>query len=696
VRAPSSDAVPPSTVARAAAAAGWALLLAFAALLALQSIRSNDYWWHLRAGQWIWEHGRVPLHDPFSYSVPGARWIDIHWLFQLGLYAGFCLGGHAAAVLAKLATVLALLGVLVAGSGRAARTPAAWWPLGAMLVVLSTRLMPRPELSSFVLLALVQALLVRSRRTSDRWLYAVVPLQLLWANVHGLFAVGVVLCGIEWLAEALRLARSGAGAGPARLRRLSIVTVGAAAVALLNPNGLDGALYPLLQLGMVGPEAARGILGALAFELQPLLVGGTPVPPRMLAALSLLVVGSLFAMLAGRRHLHPADWLAWVALLYLALAARRNAALFAIVAASVWLRCWGAARARAEARGDARGGTPRGARGWPGRAGVAAAAAAVLALAVGLDELRRNAFYPHLNATRELGLGVEESFTPSAVFDWIRRERPPGPIAHGLDSSGPMIWHLHPDYRVLLDGRLEVYGGEQLLRHWIRTPSRLEALAAEYDFGAVLLYHTRWPADAIVTHLAASPAWKLAYVDDVSLVFVRERPDTAHLPAVDVRDPALFPPLDGPPGPGDRRRRVGRARFLHAVGLHGRALAEWERALERYPELPHGRFHLSALQLAARDHHAAVRSLEALLRDPTTAAATLAQAARLSGRAAPGLAARLRAEAARREAASWSLPLRSPGVAGPLAVALIGVAGAFWLAAGRPHAGPASGSGPPC
>ena len=25
-----------------------------------------DIWWHLRTGQWIAEHGRLPDHDPFT------------------------------------------------------------------------------------------------------------------------------------------------------------------------------------------------------------------------------------------------------------------------------------------------------------------------------------------------------------------------------------------------------------------------------------------------------------------------------------------------------------------------------------------------------------------------------------------------------------------------------------------------------
>jgi len=52
-----------------------ALLAGFTARLCLQDIRSLDYWWHLKTGEWIAEHGRVPTADLYTCTVRGARWI---------------------------------------------------------------------------------------------------------------------------------------------------------------------------------------------------------------------------------------------------------------------------------------------------------------------------------------------------------------------------------------------------------------------------------------------------------------------------------------------------------------------------------------------------------------------------------------------------------------------------------------------
>lgn len=47
-------------------------LIAFGAVLfSPQVLSDGDTYWHLAAGRWILEHGRVPLADPFSYTHAG-------------------------------------------------------------------------------------------------------------------------------------------------------------------------------------------------------------------------------------------------------------------------------------------------------------------------------------------------------------------------------------------------------------------------------------------------------------------------------------------------------------------------------------------------------------------------------------------------------------------------------------------------
>jgi hypothetical protein len=62
------------------------LLLALTAvvfLLGCYEMGDSDIWWHLRGGEWILEHGRVPGLDPFTFGSADKLWVDIHWSYEV-------------------------------------------------------------------------------------------------------------------------------------------------------------------------------------------------------------------------------------------------------------------------------------------------------------------------------------------------------------------------------------------------------------------------------------------------------------------------------------------------------------------------------------------------------------------------------------------------------------------------------------
>ena len=57
----------------------WGLALVTLALSIFQ-IHNDDAGFHVANGQWILEHGAIPLHNPFSFAEDGAEWIQHQWL----------------------------------------------------------------------------------------------------------------------------------------------------------------------------------------------------------------------------------------------------------------------------------------------------------------------------------------------------------------------------------------------------------------------------------------------------------------------------------------------------------------------------------------------------------------------------------------------------------------------------------------
>jgi len=553
-------------LARVARAGGWLALGAFTAALAIQKIRSLDYWMHLRTGRLIWETGAVPSVDPYSYTLPGEPWVDIYWLFQLALHGLHALGGHDAVVLAKAVLALGLVALLGRIGHRPERTALTLVALALALVVAGDRIMPRPELPTFVLLAGTLLLFDRFERRGDAWIYAWPLLQLLWVNLHGLFVLGFAVAGACAANELVRpLLRRGA-LRPERLRRLAIVAGLALAACLANPNGPDAALLPLQQLQMIGAPGQRAGVALQSAETASLVRGWPLLSPVLLGAFGALTLLSGAAMAVNLRRLRPGDLLLWGAFLLLALVAIRNMSLFALLAAPIlvrntneWLDARGARLPAAELL----------------------AAGAAVALAWLAWDTARGDFFRRLDSPREPGLGVLEVFHPVRAAEWIAEKRPPAPLGHHMADGGYLLWRLHPDYRVLADGRWIYRARPEVVR--LTGEKSFRRLDAELRFGTVIVHFAPLDLVDLLGALYRDPSWQLAFADEVAAVFVRRRPGDSQ-PALDVDAPDFLPPLPEERGYGDFVRRVGRARFWTAVGRPARARAEMAEARERHPE----------------------------------------------------------------------------------------------------------------
>ena len=226
------------------------LMVAAAFLLGCHELYDADVWWHLRSGQWIWSHGRLPALDPFTFASADRPWIDLHWLFQLMVAGSYALGGVRGILLATSAVCGCV--VLAGLTSRDRRWPMwmvvpCWLPA---LIVLSDRFDPRPELLSLMAMAAYLTVLKRV----GRWpvlAWALPVVQALWVNAHALFILGPIILGaylVDQLAGSMGRLPS-AAVGETTSRRWWIhmggATIAVAAVCLMGPYGLRGALFPL-------------------------------------------------------------------------------------------------------------------------------------------------------------------------------------------------------------------------------------------------------------------------------------------------------------------------------------------------------------------------------------------------------------------------------------------------------------------
>ena len=110
--------------------------------------------------------------------------------------------------------------------------------------------------------------------------------------------------------------------------------------------------------------------------------------------------------------------------------------------------------------------------------------------------------------------GVAESL-PTGAAEFLRREGRRGTLWNEYVWGGFLIWHLYPELRVSIDGRMAVYGPARFSEHlavseltpgWQEVLDRLDPTAAVVRSGA-----------SLVSALRAA-GWAVRYEDGVATV----------------------------------------------------------------------------------------------------------------------------------------------------------------------------------
>jgi hypothetical protein len=430
-----------------------------------------DYWWHLATGRLILESGSVPSVDPFSFAYDGA-WVTHEWLGEVviaGLVdtVGFpvtaaLFGGMTAAALLLPAFALHRRGVWV-------RALLPWVVIGTY--ALASYATVRPQVISWLLLAVLVVVLMRIG-PGDRYRpWLVIPLMLAWANLHGLWVVGLGVIGI-YVAFTLF------GRTPLSPRRWTAVGMlaGAAVASAATPAGPAGLLYPLRYL-------RRDDWGtAFIAEWQ----AADFTDPRQFG-IALLILG---VILFGRRA--TSGWLATIAVVGLASAvlAVRNAPLAVVLslpmlalALDAWL---GDPREVSAARGRQRRMLELGLGGI-----LMAAMVVVLPQAI---------------------TGSEDSVFPTEAFDRLEGAAPDARLLVDYDWGGYAIHRLSDaGGQVFIDGRSDMYPREIFEGYLALRAAEdgWESLADRYGVEAILL-----PPDAPLAEAAPATGWCEAYADE--------------------------------------------------------------------------------------------------------------------------------------------------------------------------------------
>jgi hypothetical protein len=472
------------------AAFGWiaaAAALCFAVNIFFSRYLFWDSYLDLTGGRFVAHHG-IPWHEALT-TVAKRSWIDQQWLAHWTYYEAWTLGGYplvAGISSLLIALAFALLCALLV-SRKVPPQRAFLWSLIAFVVCVGNTVIRAQSFAYPLFVLLLWLILADARRPGPRFLL-VIPLLVLWSNLHGTALLAITLV-VGYSGANLFLA--------ARARRRHLVAVyltgivGAAGALFANPYGPSIVHYYRALIGnpviaqyivewappSLGNIASLGFF-ALLFAVIAVTAYGIGRGARLTPTL-VVIVASL-GLLATR----GVRYQTWFALAGVVLAGETLAA---VRPAPPEI----SARVR-------RGGL------------LSLFAFVVVAIAV----------LSNTHAATFERLAPHKAMSAAAAYTAIH---PGSTILADEQSSSALLW-LHPQTagHVAFDARLEQYG-EDDLRSWFSYIGGIEpgwpTLARSYD----VLVASRKENPNLVARLEKLSGWRIIAADEEGIALARAK-----------------------------------------------------------------------------------------------------------------------------------------------------------------------------
>jgi len=470
----------------------YALLFALALLAFCRPVDYIDVWWHLGVGEYIWRHRLIPSVDVFSSTVRSHPWLAQEWLYGVGLYGLYSALGVWGVILLKMASAT---GALAFQERRLREMSIAWAVRLPVLVFIYFMGRPiwhdRSELVSLFLLCFLIWSLERMQRGAlpRRLLWSWPAFFMLWANCHGMFALGLAVAGLfilgSWVDRTMPLKRA-------------MLWYGACiAATIANPYGLR------LHLAII--RSALALQHSAIYEWVP-----TPWTATVFwtSAAALAIALLTEKPRRGERFVEPL--LVCAVFTYLAVKHVRGVPPF-FVCAFPYAFIGGASRRLF-------GPVLRRIMRYEKQLVAACALIAVPGVVL-------------LSRTAQGGISAEQSYYAQDACDFIAGEKLPGPYYNDYPFGSYWLWRFKGDPGAFIDGRLgNVEGYDEVLDQILaaqRTAELWNALMDRYGISTAMVRYP-FPSHSHETSLFRRyfprQRWALVYWDDLGLVFVRRLP----------------------------------------------------------------------------------------------------------------------------------------------------------------------------
>jgi len=482
------------------------LLCGLTFVVSIFPIESEDIFSNIVTGEYLWTHRSIPEFDPFSFTGP-HRWLLNRPLPSLIFYLAHSVGGLPAVQTLCALILCATYSILYVAWARRLHRPLLAFSLAVIAILASCYwFQTRIYVFAYLWTAISLLLITSPNQRAMLWM---IPLQVLWINSHPSAILGIFFTGMWWFSIAWR--QRGFD------RYATAIFAGVVAANVASPIGLRSFPKFINELLAAHPSRANifewfspfsatvssqhlafWFYGACVL-MAVLLAYYFLTTPRVRTSLLLLPICLalfLISMKSGR-HI-PLFYFAFYCLLVTTIAA--------------WLDEHGK---RASAALLTKGN--------------------VFAIGVTICLIGKTLVMGYWNgsAHRSFSFSIDQRKFPEKPIQILQRAKLGGNIFSDYDTGSYFLYRMYPNYKVYIDGaRLDEVYGEEGFMHYMRLGSDQQTLEEDikkYDIRAFIIPLPPSESEIVVPHrfLSSNPEWRLAYFDDVHMLFVK-RVDAEH------------------------------------------------------------------------------------------------------------------------------------------------------------------------
>jgi hypothetical protein len=450
---------------------------------------------HLLLGKIIVATHHVPHTNLLSYSYPNFPYINSSWLTEVVYYLLFATGGFTLLLFINTLIIAIAFGLLVYKAiKKNGLTLATLFSITLYLLLLGLRCDIRPEVMSMVCLSLFMFFLYQVREGKNKTLlFFLIPIELVWVNLHIYFFVGPLLL-LLFLLDHLVTHRFIFAYAKVYLVSLA----GTLIVTLINPNGINGAEFPFMVLNNYG-------LPVIENQSIPTLFALYHSPEIILPLIAIVILFSL--LILARKNTELLDWFLAIVFSLAALFIFRNIVLFVFATFIPFSKQLNYLVTKYHPLFKK---TPS----------ILTSFLYVLSITFLL------LFITESISTNGFGFGVRA--TGEKAADFLINNKIPGPFYNNFDIGDYLAYRFYPQ-RVFVENRPEAYPANFFQNFYLpmqNNPEIFDEIAREYRFNAVVISYwdnTPW-GNTLLHYLVIHSQYKLVYLDSYTIILLADTP----------------------------------------------------------------------------------------------------------------------------------------------------------------------------